>query len=81
MGDEFATAANQLPVQAVTQAAVARLARWILYRVARGAPLQLEATLGGGRRHIKCHAAAMRGRQQRQARPHERILAPWPRER
>src|SRR5260221_8334891 len=68
----------RLPVEADGQALLAGLARRILHGAAVAALLQLEAPERGSRRKAERDTAACRGRQRRQPRTQDRVLALLP---
>ena len=74
-GQQFAFTSLLAPTQARGQAAMAGLARRVLHGAAVLADLQLEASLGGGRRDAERDASACRRRQVHLPRAQHRILA------
>ena len=76
LAQQFACAALLAPLQLHRQAAVAGFARGVLDGAAVVALLQLEAAFRGGGRHAQRHPSALAGRQRRQPRAQQRVLAP-----
>src|SRR6266850_8069573 len=75
VGQELAFLRLRFPVEADRKALLAGLARRILHRAAVAALLQLEAPECRGGGESERDAAAPAGRQRRQPRPQDRVLA------